>query len=148
MDRAEKVTLTLPSSLAYLDAVQGLAEMLAASAGFDEEAKLDLGLAVREGTINAMKHGNGLNPEKLVCVDFLTSEEGLRIAIRDEGAGFHPEATPDPTAPENLWRSSGRGLLLIKSLVNQVSFVRHDRGMELILLKHRPSRSIAGEEAS
>ncbi|MDQ7088414.1 MAG: ATP-binding protein [Acidobacteriota bacterium] len=66
MERDETITLNLPSRLAYLDAVQGMAELLASTAGFDEEARLDVGLAVREGTINAVKHGNGLDPAKTV----------------------------------------------------------------------------------
>ncbi|HHN75316.1 MAG TPA: ATP-binding protein [Acidobacteria bacterium] len=148
MGREETITLSLPSSLAYLDAVQGMAELLACTAGFDEEARLDVGLAVREGAINAIKHGNRLDPAKSVCIEFRLTAGVLKIAIRDEGAGFEPQQTPDPTAPENLWRSSGRGLLLIRSLVNEVHFRRHDPGMELILIKSRPADGQRDEEAS
>ena len=147
MKAEECISLTLPSNLCYLAAVQGLAEIPAGGAGFDEEARLDLGLAVREGAINAMKHGNALDPAKQVGVRFVTTAENFRVEIRDRGEGFKPEQMPDPTAPENIWRSSGRGLLLIRSLVNEVRFVRCRPGMKLLLTKRRPPRT-AGEETS
>ncbi len=147
MAEPQKIALTLPSSLEYLDLLQGMAEQLAYVVGFDEEARLDVGLAVREGAINAMKHGNGLDPAVDIGIEFVTTDSQLKIVIVDNGEGFEPAETPDPTAPENIWRSSGRGLLLIRSLVDEVSFKRRKRGMKLELAKDLP-RPEAGEEAS
>lgn len=138
MGEPETITLSVPSRLEHLDLVQEIAERLAVSAGFDSEQCLDFGLAVREGAINAMKHGNGFDPSTLVTLRYEMSDASLDVHIRDFGAGFDPTSTPDPTAPENLLRTSGRGLLLIRSLVDGISFVRHSQGMELVLSRTRP----------
>ena len=68
--------------------------------------------------------------------------------MRDVGEGFDPKSTPDPTSPENILRASGRGLLLIGSLVDSVEFIRHEKGMELILRRHLPRAEAAGGESS
>ncbi len=147
MAQQHKISIAFPSSLQYLDALQGVAENLATVAGFGDEGRLDVGLAVREGAINAMKHGNRLDPEISVQLRFALSDKEIRITITDQGEGFVPEETPDPTTSENLWRSSGRGLLLIRSLVDEVSFKRKKTGMELTLAK-KLAGSEVDEEAS
>ncbi|MDQ7088413.1 MAG: ATP-binding protein [Acidobacteriota bacterium] len=81
-------------------------------------------------------------------LEFRLGSAALSIAIRDEGAGFEPRHTPDPTTPENLWRSSGRGLLLMRSLVDEVRFERHESGMELVLIKNCPVDTERDEEVS
>ncbi len=146
MARTNKFSLSFPSSLEYLDALQGVAESLASVAGFGDEGRLDLGLAVREGVINAMKHGNRLDPSIPVRLSFHITESEFKVSIVDRGEGFEPRETPDPTSSENIWRTSGRGLLLIRSLVNEVRYRRRKRGMELVLTKYIP-RGDAGEAA-
>lgn len=139
MSEPETVHLSVPSRLEHLDLVQEIAERLAGFSGFDPEQSLDFGLAVREGAINAMKHGNGFDPALQVDLAYVLGDRSLEVRIRDFGAGFDPTATPDPTAPENLLRTSGRGMLLIRSLVDEISYVRHAKGMELVIARHRPS---------
>ena len=144
------VRLDLPSQLDLLDLIQGVGEQLAVRAGFDDEQKLDVGLALREGAINAIKHGNGLEAGRRVKVSIEVVEGSrFRMAVRDEGVGFDPDTTPDPTDPANLWRTNGRGLLLIRSLVDEVEFVRHEPGMEIVLTKDIPEqKSASSGEAS
>lgn len=139
MSLSGPVRLDLPSQLDLLDFIQSAGEQLALQAGFDEEQKLDVGLALREGAINAIKHGNELDSERRIQVSIDIDGEGrFRMAVRDEGSGFDPDATPDPTDPANLWRTNGRGLLLIRSLVDSVEFVSHEPGMEIVLTKAVP----------
>lgn len=133
-----RVCLTVPSRLDHLDLLQELAEATARIAGFAEDQRLDLGLAVREAAINAMKHGNRLDPRREVKATFTCNAESMHIAILDQGNGFDPGSVPDPTAPENLLRSSGRGLLLIRTLVEEVEFHRTSSGMEIVLSKRLP----------
>jgi len=136
MPERRTVHLCLPSRLDHLNLVQEVAEEIAQLAGLDEDGRLDFGLAVREGVINAMKHGHGLDETKPVELSFVTEAAGhLSVTIADRGAGFDPQATPDPTAPENLMKPSGRGLLLMRSLVDEVSFERGAPGMKLVLVK-------------
>ncbi len=128
--------LEIVSSIRLVDAVHAAAEEMARLVGFDPEEALNVGLAVREGVINAIRHGNGEDPRRRVEVDLEGSEAGVRVAIRDEGDGFDPARTPDPTAEENLLAPAGRGLLMIRSFVDEVEFRHHaGRGMEIVLSK-------------
>jgi serine/threonine-protein kinase RsbW len=93
-------------------------------------------LALREAINNAVKHGSRLDPNKPVNVACRCSpQEGLWVMIRDEGPGFDPDALPDPTAPENLERFSGRGVYMIRELMDEVEF--RDGGRELHM-RRRP----------
>jgi len=135
MSVLSQVSLIAPSSLDHLDLVQAVAEQVARLAGLPEERQLDFGLAVREGAINAMKHGHKFDAKRTVRLEFRFRSECLEVSIVDHGPGFDPAELPDPRSPENLLRSSGRGLFLIRSLVDQVHFIQHDNGMELLLRK-------------
>jgi serine/threonine-protein kinase RsbW len=144
-----KIEIEIPNHLGLLDFVQGLGEQLARLAGFDDAQVLDIGLALREGAINAIKHGNAMREDLRLGLSVeVTVDSMFRMAVRDQGAGFDPDTTPDPTDPQNIWRSNGRGLLLIRSLVDEVEFVRRDSGMELILAKRLPQPPAAGGEVS
>ena len=130
-----QVSLLVPSRLDHLDLIQATAEQIARLAGCTAEPQLDFALAVREGAVNAMKHAHGLNPACLVRLEFRCTAEFLEVSIIDHGPGFDPTTLQDPRLPENLLRPSGRGLFLIRSLVDQVHFIQHDAGMELVLRK-------------
>ncbi|GAB4224531.1 MAG: hypothetical protein Kow0062_26500 [Acidobacteriota bacterium] len=138
MERPEMIVIEVPSRLVHLDWLQEAAEKIAALAGFDDDGCLDLGLAVREGAINAMKHAHAFDASLPVRVEFVVRVDALEIRVLDRGPGFDPEATPDPTAPENLLRTSGRGLLLIRSLVDEVRIERRAQGMQVTLVRARP----------
>jgi serine/threonine-protein kinase RsbW len=83
-------------------------------------------LALEEALVNAIKHGNGLDPSKSVRVHCDIQTDRVYVEIEDEGPGFAPEDVPDPTLDENIERPSGRGLMLIRSFMNRVDF--NDRG--------------------
>jgi serine/threonine-protein kinase RsbW len=98
----------------------------------------EIRLALREALNNAVKHGSALDPSKKVHVHCrCDAEQGFWISIRDEGRGFNPEVVPDPTAPENLERFSGRGLYMIRELMDQVEFYDHGREIQM---SRRPRR--------
>ena len=79
-------------------------------------------LLTSEAATNAMKHGNQFDPAKLVRVDVAASTGGVRIRVCDQGAGFDPGAQSDPLQEENLMRTGGRGLFLIREMADEVSF--------------------------
>ena len=134
--RKSRTTLTLASSLESVDRVEQTAERLAADAGFDEDVRFNITMAVREAAANAVFHGNGGNGAKQIQASFENTGSSLVFSIADEGEGLDPETLPDPLAPENLLRSSGRGIFLIRSFMDEVHFRRLDPGTELTLIKY------------
>jgi serine/threonine-protein kinase RsbW len=140
MTRGTSIHLDFHSTFDMLDLVQVVSDHVGRQAGLDEEALHWVGVAVRESVINAIKHGNGHDEEKLVHVEFtpLTSETppGIAIRVRDEGGGFDPSTIPDCCAPENILKGSGRGIFLIRSFMDDVSLQRgKSRGMEVRMVK-------------
>ncbi|MCS6850092.1 MAG: ATP-binding protein [Gemmataceae bacterium] len=89
---------------------------------FSERDRRGIRLALEEALVNAIKHGNRLDQSKKVYVCYCVRPERFDIHIADEGAGFRPEAVPDPTAPENLERPSGRGLVLMRYYMTEVEY--------------------------
>ena len=137
---AHTVRLDFYSTFEMLDVVQAVSEQLGRLAGLDEDALHWVAVAVRESVINAIKHGNGGDEQKQVHVDFTPLDagapRGIAIRVRDEGPGFDPEDVPDPLAPENLLKNSGRGIFLIRSFMDEVALQRaSEGGMEVIMVK-------------
>ncbi len=137
------VKLVLPSEIGLVDVAHEVSQKLATRAGLNAEAGLDMALAVREAVINAMKHGNRLDPARTVELEMTLGEAAMTVAVRDQGEGFDPSATADPTAAGNVMRTSGRGLLLIRSYVDEVGFARlPGEGMEITMVKRsRPHKA-------
>lgn len=95
-----------------------------------------IGTAVREAVANAIEHGNALDPDKPVEVDFGREGRQIVIRIRDCGSGFDPNRVPDPLEPENLMRADGRGILIMKQFMDRIEYSFHpDRGTEITLWK-------------
>ncbi|KAK0039319.1 ATP-binding protein [Biomphalaria pfeifferi] len=94
-------------------------------------------MAVRESVANAVKHGNKLDETKQVEVTFLNSDAGFEITVRDFGAGFAIEDIPDPTNPENLLKASGRGILFMRSFMDEVEWTNHSGGGLLVRMMKR-----------
>ena len=132
-----RASLTLSSTLESVDKLEQTAEDFATRAGFDEDAAANIAMAVREGAVNAVLHGNAYNAEKKVAASFETTSDSLIVRICDQGAGFTPDSLPDPLAPENILRGSGRGIFLIRAFMDEVHFRQLHPGTELTLIKHR-----------
>ncbi len=113
------------------------AEDFAARAGFDPDAVPNISMAVREAAINAVMHGNCHDPAKTITASFESTSDSLIIRIADQGPGLDPSALPDPLAPENILRGSGRGIFLIRAFMDEVHFRQLNPGAELTLIKHR-----------
>jgi serine/threonine-protein kinase RsbW len=132
-----RVSFTLDSSLESVDKVEQTAEQFAARAGFDEDTVSHIAMAVREAAVNAVLHGNSYDKTKHITASFETTTDSLIIRIADQGAGLNPETIPDPLAPENILRGSGRGIFLIRAFMDEVNFRQLQPGTELTLIKHR-----------
>ena len=121
-----------------LDFVQVVTEHMGRSVGLDDDARHWVSVAIRESVINAIKHGNRNDVSKHVFVDLETpqGEAQLMIRVRDEGEGFDPGEVADPLAPENLLKSSGRGIFLIRNFMDNVQLRRApEGGMEIRMSK-------------
>ncbi len=88
-------------------------------------------MAVMEAVVNAVLHGNRQDPAKRVDLEFEVKEDAVVITVRDQGSGFDPNAVPDPRAPENLLKPSGRGILMIRACMDEVEIKPSERGTEV-----------------
>lgn len=109
----------------------------ARKAGFGEEFISSIDLAVRESVANAIEHGNNLEESKLVEITLEITAAGFEIQVRDFGAGFDPQSVPDPTKPENLLKSSGRGILFMRAFMDIVEWSRHSKGGTIVRMVKR-----------
>ncbi len=132
-----RVSLTLDSTLTSVDKVEQTGEEWATLAGFDEDTVPHITMAVREAAVNAVLHGNAYDLSKHVIAFFETTPNALTIRISDEGPGLDPNSLPDPLAPENILRGSGRGIFLIRAFMDEVHFRQLHPGTELTLIKYR-----------
>lgn len=140
MHHGNTVRLDFRSTFDMLDFVQVVSDHIGRMSGLDDEAVHWMGVAVRESVINAIKHGNCNDQHKRVHVAFTPlaadSRPGISIRVRDEGPGFDPSTLPDPLAPENLLKASGRGIFLIRSFMDEMVLQRApEGGMEVVMVK-------------
>src|SRR5262245_45488639 len=112
----------IASDLAAARQLQSEIEEALQTGQFEEMEIFAIKMAVEEALVNAIKHGNQLDPAKNVRVTYRVTVERFDVCIADEGPGFDPDDVPDPTAPENLERPCGRGLLLMRYYMNEVAF--------------------------
>jgi serine/threonine-protein kinase RsbW len=134
------VRLQIPSLFDMVDLVQVLSDRMSHMAAFDEDAVHWVGVAVRESVINAIKHGNREDPAKTVTVEFaftpIEQPEQFVVRVTDQGEGFEPQAVADPLAPENILKSSGRGIFFMRSFMDDVQLTRvPEGGMQVRMVK-------------
>jgi serine/threonine-protein kinase RsbW len=148
MTSGNTVRLDFHSSLNMLDFVQVVSDHIARMVGLDDDSIHWVNLAVRESVINAIKHGNCHDVRKRVHIEFTALEgdagPGLAVRVRDEGCGFDPSALADPVAPENLLKANGRGIFLMRSFMDEMTFNRvQEGGMEVRMVKRLPQSTLA-----
>ncbi len=131
------VVLWLSSRYANIELAEALLTQLCRERGVDAEAEHWIGMALREGLSNAIRHGNRQDPGKRVLVTFAWDGETLTIEVGDEGEGFAPEEVVDPLAPENQMKTSGRGIFYMKTFMDEVAFARGETGGTLLTMKKR-----------
>jgi serine/threonine-protein kinase RsbW len=133
------VRFEFTSAFEMLDFVQVVSDHVTHGVGLDEDASHWVGVAIRESVINAIKHGNRNDATKHVFVEFetiVTAVPELSIRVRDQGEGFDPEAAANPLAPENMLKSSGRGIFLIRNFMDDVRLqAAPEGGMEIRMIK-------------
>jgi len=134
---SERIEITVSSRFENIELVQVIAEHLCENAGVDEDGSHWIGMAVREAVANAIKHGNKLDVSKKVFAVFELAGMELEITISDEGLGFDPEKVSDPLNPQNLMKTSGRGIFYMKTFMDQVHYSFHPGGgTSLVMTKN------------
>jgi serine/threonine-protein kinase RsbW len=142
--RADPMTLSPPtirlefgSAFDMLDFVQVVSDYVGRLTGLDEDQLYEVSVAVRESVVNAIKHGNQHDLAKRVVVEFsVEPSQHMTVSVKDQGPGFDPEDIPDPLAPENIMKGSGRGILFMRNYMDDVSLTRHpEGGMQILMLK-------------
>jgi serine/threonine-protein kinase RsbW len=137
----ERIEITISSRFENIELVQVIAEHLCENAGVDEDGSHWIGMAVREAVANAIKHGNKLDVRKKVHATFELSGPELEIRISDEGEGFDPEQVSDPLNPQNLMKTSGRGIFYMKTFMDQVQYSFNPTGGTSLVMTKNLSRS-------
>jgi len=136
----KQVTMSLASALESVETIEQIAERFALTAGFDDDTASQIAMVTREAGVNAVLHGNKKDPNKRVTCCFELTDSELVIQIADEGEGLDPDAIPNPLAPENILKPSGRGVFLMRAIMDEVEFRRLAPGTEITMIKCRPEK--------
>ena len=107
------------------------------AANFSREDIFAVHLALEEAFVNAVEHGNDMDPTKKIEIEYSVGRDKVKISLTDEGQGFDPDAVPDPRCGENLYKTEGRGLLLIRSYMDTVKY--NKRGNHIQMVKRKSS---------
>lgn len=136
----ERIEITISSRFENIELVQVIAEHVCENAGLDDDGSHWIGMAVREAVANAIKHGNKLDVRKRVRATLVLQGSQLDITIADEGEGFDPTTVSDPLNPQNLMKTSGRGIFYMKTFMDQVSYTFTPGGGTSLLM----TKNLAG----
>jgi len=128
----KSVKLTINSDLSAMRDIQDQVLQELHRYGFDSHSHFAIRLALEEGLMNAMKHGNRFDPRKKVQFEYRINSKQLDVIIEDEGPGFERVGVPDPTLDENVEKCSGRGILLMETYMDSVKWTRGGRRVHMI----------------
>ncbi|MGD2095574.1 MAG: ATP-binding protein [Phycisphaerales bacterium] len=131
-------TITVKSKPSAIIKVRGQILSKLESSGFDKDDIFAVHLALEEAFLNAIKHGNKMDPSKDVKIDYSVTADKIEISITDEGDGFKLESVVDPRFGESLYRPGGRGLLLMRSYMDVIKFNDKGNSMYMVRYKEKP----------
>ncbi len=132
------ITLSLPSSMQHVYLLDVVVIEVLKETDFTEDTQEQINLAVIEAGTNAIKHGNKENPIKKATIEFTLAEDKFQIVIEDEGDGFTRQEVADPLDPENLLKSSGRGLFLMEACMDSVTYENNGTIIKMVKYKGTP----------
>lgn len=128
--------IELPSRIESVDEAAMMADEYAKSCGYGDDVTFAVDMAIRESVANAVKHGNKFDESKMVHLTLDDKAEGFEITVRDFGTGFSVDDVPDPTDEDNLLKASGRGILFMRSFMDEVEWENPaDGGIRVKMLK-------------
>lgn len=121
----------LKSQLESLSQIENFVDNLCEQYAICEDDYGNILIAITEAVNNAITHGNGLNLNKKVSLHIIGNPQEIEFVVEDEGDGFDYATVPDPTLPENLEKTSGRGIFLMRSLADNIAFENNGRKIKL-----------------
>jgi serine/threonine-protein kinase RsbW len=124
----EEIKINIPSKLGELSKIEHISGKIAKKMNLSEDQKDNLSIAVTEAVGNAIVHGNKKDPKKYVSILFQINEDQVKVTVSDEGGGFDPDEISNPLDPENIMKESGRGIFILKALMDEVSFNISSKG--------------------
>ena len=137
----QRLEVTLDTELESVDLAESIVMRVAEAAGFDEDEVHKLGMAVREGVVNAYNYGNAQDRQKKILLTVEFEQDQMIVHIVDEGMGFDLKDVADPLAEENLLRTSGRGIFLMRAFTDELAVRRGPTGgADLMMCKKVPDR--------
>lgn len=137
----EKIEFEFPSAISLMHSILDYLMKRVEKVGVVDAKKSNLFIALDEAFVNAIKHGNKFDANKIVRISAEVSSKEARFTIEDEGEGFNVSEIPDPTNPENLFKTSGRGVLFIHNIMDEVSY--NSRGNRLTMVKRKENEKIS-----
>ena len=140
-DLHEHIEFEVPSALSLMHVVLEYLMKRVETLGVVKSEQSNLFVALDEAFVNAVKHGNKFDVSKLVRITADASKQEARFTIEDEGEGFDVNAIPDPLDPENLFKTSGRGVLFIYNIMDEVKY--NERGNRLTMIKRCDNKPAA-----
>ena len=130
--------LSLPSRIETVAAAAAAVAEFIGRFGVSDDAAFCIDMAVREAVTNAVLHGNRQDENKTVDIVLKSSPDAVEISVHDQGPGFNPEDVPDPTANENILKTSGRGIFFMRTFMDEVDWlIRPEGGTTVRMLKRR-----------
>jgi serine/threonine-protein kinase RsbW len=133
----ETTELSLPSRIETVAAAAAAVAEFVGRARISEDAAFGIDMAVREAVTNAVLHGNK-DESKFVDITLKSLPDAVEISVHDQGPGFNPSEVPDPTAEENILKTSGRGIFFMRSFMDEVDWlIRPEGGTTVRMLKRR-----------
>ncbi len=148
MTAPQRVSYRMESTLESVNKAEEMADQIATQVGFDEDTRSGISMAVREAMINAVLHGNKYDTAKKVNLTFEQNGQDMIVTIADQGSGFVPDEVPNPLAPENLLKQSGRGIFLMRAFMDEVRYRKINSGTEITLIKRLQGNDPDRQEAS
>lgn len=139
-----ELRLEFPSRLEELELLDRLLDVFLDHGGVAEDTRSNLALSIREAAANAVTHGNDQAPERPTAVTAVLGPGELVVEVVDNGPGFDLDAVPDPLAPENLLKPSGRGILLMRNFMDEVGFEFPDAGGTVVRMRKALEAAPAG----
>ena len=140
--KTHRLEVALETVLESVDLAENIVTRVSEEAGFGEEDIHKIGMAVREGVVNAYNYGNQQDRRKKIFLTIEFDRERMAVHVLDEGPGFDEADVPDCLAEENLLRTSGRGLFLMRAFMDEFCVRRGATGgAELVLVKNLPKAS-------
>ncbi|HIE27864.1 TPA: ATP-binding protein [Candidatus Poribacteria bacterium] len=134
------IRLEIPSEIQLIYVLDAVVSEILREMEFDDEAVEQANLAVIEAGTNAILHGNSSDPNKRVYFQFLVGEDKLTVIVKDEGEGFNPDLVPNPLDLENLLSTSGRGIFLMRTFMDEVNYSENGTKVQMVKYKFNENK--------